>query len=76
MGVDGRGEAFVHLGTDAHAVDRDETTELLVEVDDRHRLAFVHLEAAFDGRLGVVVALHHVAAADVADPLTVGGMFT
>ena len=46
----------------------------LVVVGERRGLGLVQVEAAVDGLLGVVVALHHVAAADVADPaLALGG---
>ena len=40
-----------------------------VPVDQRGRLALVEVEPALDGLLGVVLALDHLAAADVAGPV-------
>ncbi len=57
-----------HLVGGAGAVDLGQLTPALVPLDQRRRLALVELEPAPDGLLGVVLALDHLAAADVAGP--------
>ena len=61
-----------HLVGGAGAVDLGQLAPALVPLDQRRRLALVELEAAPDGLLGVVLALDHLAAADVAGPVDHG----
>src|SRR5215204_35846 len=66
--VHGGGQAAEDVVGVADAVDHDEAALALVELDERRRLRLVQVEPAVDRVGGVVVALHDVAAADLADP--------
>ena len=57
-----------HVVGRTEAVDLDQQAALGVEGDQRQRLGGVEVEPLADGILGVVGALHDLAAIDVADP--------
>src|SRR5580700_417955 len=69
QGVDRADDAARHGVGRARAVDLGQQGAFLVPVEQRGRLLLVEVEPAFDRLLGVVLALHHLAAADVTGPI-------
>src|SRR5680860_555719 len=72
MAFDRDDEALEHVVAVTLAVDDLQLPEPAVEVDDRHSLLVVELEAAHDGLLGVIGALDDLPPAHVATPVVLG----